>query len=230
MKTKLLLCPGLLNDAILWSYQSKTLIDVADVIVIDLTKSNSITDMAEKVLISAPERFSLAGLSMGGYVAFEIMKLAPERVIRLALFNTSARPDSKESQTKRLELINISKHGGFSNLPHQMLINQVHPEHAKDPRISSDVITMANSIGVDAFIRQQTAILNRSENRSVLFTIKVPTLVVGGRQDTITPPEIIHEISDNIVGSKRVIIEDSGHLTPLEQPQAVSALLHYWLQ
>jgi len=229
-KMPLLLCPGLLNDATLWRHQLQSLVDIAEAEVADLTDADSVAALARTVLDRAPPRFALAGLSMGGYVAFEIMRQAPERVSRLALFDTRARLDPPESRERRLALIDIARRGGFSKLPAQMLANQVHPDHVAVPHIVSAVLGMAERIGSDAFIRQQTAILSRPDSLAGLAAIGVPTLVAGGRQDSITPPEILREIADGIPGAKLVIVEDAGHLTPLEQPQAVSALLRYWLQ
>ncbi|PKU26319.1 alpha/beta fold hydrolase [Telmatospirillum siberiense] len=229
-KTQLLLCPGLLNDAALWRHQCETLADVADIAVADLTVADSVAGLACAILDRAPPRFALAGLSMGGYVSFEIMRRAPERVSRLALFDTRARLDPEDSRIRRRELIDIARRGGFSKLPPQMLAGQLHPDHAKDPEIARTVLAMAERIGADAFIRQQTAILGRPDSLPGLSAISVPTLVAGGRQDTITPPVILQEISDGIPGARLVIIEDAGHLAPLEQPHAVSALLRYWLQ
>jgi pimeloyl-ACP methyl ester carboxylesterase len=229
-KTPLLLCPGLLNDAALWRHQLESLTDIAEAEVADLTGAGSVAALARAVLDQAPPRFALAGLSMGGYVAFEIMRQAPERVSRLALFDTRARLDPSESRERRLALIDIARRGGFSKLPAQMLANQIHPDHLNVPHIVSVVLEMAERIGRDAFIRQQTAILNRPDSLSGLAAIGVPTLVAGGRQDSITPPDILKEIADGIPGAKLVIVEDAGHLTPLEQPQAVSAMLRYWLQ
>jgi pimeloyl-ACP methyl ester carboxylesterase len=229
-KTPLLLCPGLLNDAALWQHQIESLADVADVVVPDLTGADTMADLARAVLDRSPSRFALAGLSMGGYVAFEIMRQAPERVSRLALFDTRARLDPAESRARRFELIDIARRGGFGKLPAQMVPAQLHPDHAKNPRMASTVLAMAERIGAEAFIRQQTAILRRPDSLPDLAAIRVPTLVAGGRQDAITPPEILREIADAISGAKLVLIEEAGHLTPLEQPQAVSALLRYWLQ
>ncbi len=229
-KTHLLFCPGLLNDAALWRHQIDSLADVADPSVADLGGADSIQALAADVLAKAPQRFALAALSMGGYVAFEILRRAPDRVSRLALFNTRARLDPEESRQRRRDMIDIARRGGFSKLPAQMLAGQVHPDHVKDPHIAGTVLAMAERIGGDAFIRQQTAVLGRPDSLPSLNAIDVPTLVVAGRQDAITPPDILAEIADGIAGSKLVVIEESGHLSPLEQPQAVSALLRYWLQ
>lgn len=229
-KTPLVLCPGVLNDAGLWRYQIDSLTDMADCTVADLGCADSMGALADAVLAMAPPRFALAGLSMGGYVSFEILRRAPDRVLRLALLDTSARPDSEESRLRRLDLIGIAKRGGFAKIPGQLMPNLLHPDHLKDERIAGEVLAMAGRVGVDAFIRQQTAVMNRPDSRPSLSAITVPTLVAGGRQDAITTPEITGEIAAGIPGARFVIIEESGHLSPLEQPQTVAALLRYWLQ
>jgi pimeloyl-ACP methyl ester carboxylesterase len=186
--------------------------------------------LAEAVLAAAPAQFALAALSMGGYVAFEILRRAPHRVLRLALFDTRARLDPPDSRQRRLDMIDIARRGGFAKLPPQMLAGLVHPDHVGDPAIADAVLGMAGRIGAQAFIRQQTAILGRPDSLPGLAAITQPTLVVGGRQDGITPPEMLAEIAGTIPTARLVIVEEAGHLTPLEQPQAVSALLRYWLQ
>jgi pimeloyl-ACP methyl ester carboxylesterase len=146
------------------------------------------------------------------------------------LFDTTARPDTPESRQRRMDMADIARRGGFSRIPSQMLANQVAPGHTADERITAAVFGMAQRVGPGAFIRQQTAIMNRVDSRPDLPAISCPTLVVVGRQDSITTPEIMGEIADGIAGARLVIVEDSGHLTPLEQPHAASALLRYWLQ
>lgn len=229
-RTPLVLCPGLLNDDALWRHQIDSLADIAEPRVADLTGADSIGRLAKAVLDGAPPRFALAGLSMGGYVAFEIMRQAPERVERLALFDTRARLDPPEARERRLDMIGIAERGGFSKLPPQMLPGLVHPDHVKDAKIADTVLAMAERIGAEAFIRQQKAILNRPDSLPTLAAIKVPTLVAGGRQDGITPPDMLQEMASGIAGAKLVIIEEAGHLSPLEQPHAASAVLRYWLQ
>jgi pimeloyl-ACP methyl ester carboxylesterase len=230
VKTSLVLCPGLLNDDALWRRQTESLADVADPLVADFTHAESIGDMAASVLGQAPARFALVGLSMGGYVAFEILRRAPERVARVALFDTTAAPDTAESRQKRLDRIDIARKGGFARLPAQMLPDQLYPDHLADERITGTVIAMAERVGAQAFIRQQTAIMNRIDSRPSLAAIAVPTLVACGRQDKLTPPDVMAQIAAAIPGAKYVLIDEAGHFPPLEQPQATIALLRYWLQ
>lgn len=229
-RSPLVFCPGLLNDGALWRHQIESLADVAAPSVADLTVADTVEELARSVLDQAPSEFALAALSMGGYVAFEILRQAPGRVRRLALFDTRARLDPPESRQRRLDMIDIARRGGFSKLPPQMLAGLLHPDHVADPRMAETVLGMAGRIGAEAFIRQQTAILGRPDSLPTLPGLRLPTLVAGGRQDGITPPDILAEIADGIPGAKLVIIEEAGHLAPIEQPQAVSALLRCWLQ
>ena len=228
-KQTLILCPGLLNDAELWAHQTAHLADLADCRVADTAAAPSMGELAELVLRTAPDRFALAGLSMGGYVAFEILRRAPERVSRLALVNTSARPDTPEGAERRRQMIGIVEKGGFDKLPPQILEGQLHPENFAKAELKRRALAMAARVGNDGFIRQQTAILGRADSRLDLGAIRCPTLVIGGAQDQLTTPEIMREIADGIPGSQFTLIETAGHLTPLEQPVAVTALLRLWL-
>ncbi len=229
-KLPLLLCPGLLNDAVLWRHQCDHLADMAAPRVMDLTGEGTIGALAERVLAEAPPRFALAGLSMGGYTAFEILRRAPERVVKLALLNTSARPDSAESAARRHQLMDIARRGGFDKLPRQILEGQLHPARFADAALLAAALGMAERVGAEGFINQQTAILSRPDSRPGLAAIACPTLVIGGAQDSLTTPAIMAEIADGIKGAAFTLIEGAGHLTPLEQPVAVTALLRLWLR
>jgi len=228
-KQTLILCPGLLNDAALWAHQTAHLGDLADCHVVDTSASARLGDLAEAVLAAAPGQFALAGLSMGGYVAFEVMRRAPERVARLALINTSARPDTPEAKERRLQMIAIAEKGGFDKLPGQILEGQLHPERFADPGLKGAALAMAARVGADGFMRQQQAILGRPDSSTTLAEIACPTLVVGGMQDKLTTPEIMAEIAAGIPGAAFTLIEGAGHLTPIEQPEALTALLRLWL-
>jgi len=230
MTIPLILCPGLLNDAALWAHQNEHLADLAEPQVADLTQAETIAELADQVLAAAPSRFALAGLSMGGYVAFEILRRAPERVLKLALVNTSARPDTEDGRAKRLQLMDIAQRGGFDKLPSQILSGQLHPANFANDTIREIALGMAGRVGAEGFVRQQTAIMSRPDSRPILRAIACPTLVIGGAQDSLTTPEIMAEIADGIPGAGFTLIERAGHLTPLEQPVAVTELLRLWLR
>jgi pimeloyl-ACP methyl ester carboxylesterase len=227
-KLPLILLPGLLCDAALWQYQLSALAEFAEPQVADLTRAESIADMAAQVLAEAPRHFALAGLSMGGYVAQEIMRQAPERVERLALLDTSARADTPEQSARRRGLIELSHRGQFKGVTPRLLPMLLHPDHLTEA-LSAIVIGMAERIGQAAFIRQQQAILGRIDSRPSLGAIRVPTLVLCGDSDVLTPPELAQEMADGIAGSTLVLIEHSGHLSTLEQPEAVNRAMIEWL-
>jgi len=229
-KLPLILCPGLLNDPALWAHQVEHLVDIAVPQVADLTQGESIVELARQTLAAAPPRFALAGLSMGGYVAFEILRQAPERVVKAAFVNTSARADTDESRARRLQLIDIAERGGFPKLPTQILAGQMHPDSYADEALRAIGLGMAERVGAKGFVRQQKAIMSRPDNRPALGKIRCPALVIGGAQDGLTTPEIMAEIADGIPGAGFTLIERAGHLTPLEQPVAVTALLRLWLR
>jgi pimeloyl-ACP methyl ester carboxylesterase len=230
MTQSLVLLPGLLNDHRLWANQSASLADMAAVTVADLSLDDSLAGMAQRVLDTAPARFALAGLSMGGYVALEIMRRAPERVERLALLDTTARPDTPEQTQRRVDSVALARGGGFDKIMPVMLPNLVHPDHLALDRVGGLAKDMARALGPDAFARQQSAIMHRPDSRPALPRIACPTVILVGRQDALTPLERAEEMAELIPQAKLVVIEDSGHFTPLEQPHAASAVLRYWLQ
>ncbi|MEW5726648.1 MAG: alpha/beta fold hydrolase [Pseudomonadota bacterium] len=230
MTDTLVLLPGLLNDARLWSHQKASLSALVDVMVADLTQDDTIAAMARRVLDTAPARFALAGLSMGGYVAMEILRQAPERVTRLALLDTTARPDTAEQTQRRKDAIALATSGGFDKIMPGMLPLLVQPDHMALERVGGLAKDMARAVGAEAFVRQQTAIMHRPDSRPGLNRVSCPTLVLCGRDDGLTPPDRHEEMADLIPDSRLVMVEQCGHLSAIEQPQAVSAVLSYWLQ
>ncbi|MCO5978740.1 alpha/beta fold hydrolase [Ideonella oryzae] len=228
-RTPLLLLPGLLCDAGLWAPQAEALADVAEVQVADLTQDERVEAMAARVLAQAPARFALAGLSMGGYVAFEILRQAPERVSHLALLDTTAAPDSPERALQRRRSLAILKRGRFLGVTRQLLPTLVHPRHVHGP-VGQAVQAMAQRVGPEAYRRQQTAILHRPDSRPLLPTLTQPTLVLGGADDTLTPPAVVRALAAQIPQSQLHTLPDCGHLPTLEQPDATSALMRRWLQ
>jgi pimeloyl-ACP methyl ester carboxylesterase len=230
-KPTLILVPGLLCDSALWAHQRLHLADVAETWVADVTREETTAAMAEAVLAAAPaDRFALAGLSMGGYVALEIIRQAPERVTRLALLDTNARPDTEESKARRRALIEESELGDFKGVTKRLLGMFVHPDRLGDAALIDEVVAMTARVGKEAFVRQQRAIMSRRDARAWLGDIRVPTLALVGRQDILTPLDLHEEIAARIARAKLVTVENSGHLTTMERPEAVSAVLRYWLQ
>jgi len=228
-KTPLILLPGLLCDRALWEPQLAALSDIAEMSVGDLTQEDSMAGMARSVLAKAPPRFALAGLSMGGYASFEIMRQAPERVERLALLDTSARPDRREQTQDRLELIKQAEQGNFKGVTPRLLPRWVHPSRVTDPELVRTVTEMTQRVGREAFVRQQTAIVHRPDSRPGLSRIRCPTLVLCGHEDAATPVDLHREIAADISDARLVIVPECGHLSTLERPDRVNDELRRWL-
>lgn len=226
----LVLLPGLLNDAQLWQYQMQALAPLAESSVGDLTQGDNMAQLAASVLAQAPAGpFALAGLSMGGYVALEIMRQAPERIIALALLDTSARPDTAEASANRRKLIEQAQQD-FSKVAPALVQKLLHPDHLQQAAMTEAFAQMAERVGKDAFIRQQTAIMTRIDSRPFLKEIKCPVLVLCGREDNVTPLEVHEEMVACIPSATLTIVEHSGHLSALEQPQIVSDAMQTWLE
>ncbi len=230
VKTPLLLLPGLLCDENLWSHQIDSLADIADISVADLTREDNIEAMAARALSEAPDTFALAGLSMGGYVAQEIMRQAPQRVLRLALLDTSALADSDEQRKRRAGFIGEAQEGKLKAVTARLLPMLIHQDRLDDAELTGTIMAMAENIGQEAFIRQQRTIMSRKDGFDVLSRVNCPTVVICGRQDNLTPPEQHQAMVEAVPGAALVMIEDCGHLSTLERPYAVSAALRYWLQ
>jgi pimeloyl-ACP methyl ester carboxylesterase len=229
-KLNLILLPGLLNDARLWQPQITALADYANIIVGDLTRRDSIAALADDVLAQAPAgKFALAGLSMGGYVALEIMRKAPERVLALALLDTSARADTNEARDARERLIKLSDKN-WPAVTETLLPKVLHPAHLDNRAIVATIKAMSNDLGREVFVRQQHAIMGRIDSRPFLHRITCPTLVLCGREDRITPLETHEELVVAIRGAAVEIVDDCGHLSTLEQPLQVIAALESWLE
>jgi len=228
-KPTLILVPGLLCSARLWAAQIDGLSDLADIAVADMTRDDTMAGMAQRVLDCTDGTFSLAGLSMGGYVAMEVMRRAPERVERLALLDTGARADTEEQTIRRRDLIGLADRGEFKAVSPKLLPLFVHPDRLADKAMVDAISKMADSVGKDAFLRQQQAIMHRPDSRPGLAAIACPTLVVCGREDLLTPPELSEEIAGLVPGADFVLIEGCGHLSTMERPDDVNAALRSWM-
>lgn len=225
----LVLGPGLMNTPRLWQHQTEHLSDIADMTIVDTRQDISLIDMAKRMLDAAPPKFAYAGLSMGGYMAFEMMRQAPERVTKLALLDTAAFNDTPERSQTRRDMMALAEKGDFETVKRNTFPVFLAPEHLDNPALIRIATEMCDEIGPEIFVQQMTAIMNRNDSRDLLPQIKVPTLVIVGRQDQGTPVEAAEEIAAGIPGARLAIIEDCGHLSTIEQPQAVTALLRDWL-
>jgi pimeloyl-ACP methyl ester carboxylesterase len=224
------LVPGLLCSPRFYAAQIPVLWRSGPVTVADHTRDDSMAGIAKRILADAPPRFALAGHSMGGYIAFEILRQAPDRVARLALLDTSARADMPEQTAKRKEQIAQAQAGHFGEIPDLLYPNFVHPSRREDAALRGIVHAMAEDAGAEAFVRQLTAIMHRPDSLPGLPAIRCPTLVLVGDADVPTPPERAAEIVDGIAGARLVTIPDCGHMTALERPEAVTQALVEWLR
>jgi pimeloyl-ACP methyl ester carboxylesterase len=225
----LLLLPGLASDAELFGPQLEDLAVVADVRVADLSKHDTMAALAADALAQAPwERFAVGGISMGGYVAYEILRQAPRRVSALALMDTSARPDTPESTENRRSLMALAERD-FPAVADALLPKLMTPARVADPRLAKVVRDMAQRIGPEAFVRQERAIIGRADSRPDLARIACPTIVMAGADDQLMPREIHAEQVAGIRGAELCIVDDCGHLSTIEQPASVNAALRRWL-
>jgi len=226
----LLFLPGLLEDADLFTPLVEGLRAHAASTVADLTRSNTMADLARDALDQAPDgRFALAAHSMGGYVALEVMRQAPGRVERLALLNTNARPDTPESTENRRRLMALAERD-FPAVIATLMPKLMTAKHLQDPILAGVVGGMALAVGKEAFRRQQEAIIGRIDSRPHLKDIGCPTAVIAGRDDQIMPVEIVKELADGIPGARLTVIEDCGHVAAIEQPARVLQALIEWLE
>ncbi|HXQ40748.1 MAG TPA: alpha/beta fold hydrolase [Candidatus Udaeobacter sp.] len=226
----LVLIPGLLCTGELWAPQIAGLSDLARITVADHGVADDMAGIARAILAAAPARFALAGLSMGGAIALAIMRQAPERVLKLALLDTTAAPDSEDIRNSRLFYIDLARSGRFDEITRDHLLKRlIHPDRLADGPLIEVILRMARDTGVEAFIRQERAILHRPDSRSGLGAIRCPTLVIVGDRDVITPLERAREIAGAIPNSRLEIIAACGHLSTLERPGAVTDCLRAWL-
>lgn len=224
----MLFLPGLLCDQALWACQARALADLVRPVIADLTRDDSIAAMAERAGASLSGPFILVGLSMGGYVAFEMLRRMPERILAVALCDTSAAPDTPERAMERRAGIASIALGKFAGVTNRLLTRLVHPDHVDGP-IGDAVRAMALRVGSQAYLRQQRAILDRIDSRPYLAGIKAPALVIVGADDRLTPPSEAETIHRGIAGSRFHVIAHCGHLPPMEKPDITSALLRAWL-
>jgi len=224
-----LLVPGLNCTARLYAPQIPALWRHGPVMVADHRRDNTIAAIAGRILAAAPPRFALAGLSLGGYIAFEIMRQAAERVAKLALLDTGPRPESPEQTAARQPRIALARAGRFAEIADAQFPLLVHRSRADDAALQAINRTMAEENGAEAFLRQTEAIMNRADSRPTLAAIDCPTLVLVGDGDQLTPPALAEEIAGGIRGSRLVVIPQCGHVSTLERPQEVTAALVEWL-
>jgi pimeloyl-ACP methyl ester carboxylesterase len=226
----ILLIPGLGCTARLYTEQMPDLWTCGPVTVADHRRADSMDAIARQILATAPPRFALAGLSMGGYIALAIMRIAPERAAKLALLDTGSRADTPEAAEKRKASIALARAGKLDEINAMLWPVLVHKDRVADAALQKIAGDMTLATGADAFVRQQTAILTRPDSRPGLAAIICPTLVLVGDGDQLTPPALSEEMAGLIPGSRLVVVTDCGHLSTLERPEAVTRALLEWMR
>lgn len=224
------LVPGLGCTPRLYAEQVPALWTFGPVTIADHRRGDSMDGIARQILAQAPPRFALCGLSMGGYIAFAIQRLAPERVTKLALLDTGARSDTPEASERRKASMAKVQAGEFDAVMETLWPLLVHKRRRDDAALKRVAIGMAMAAGSEAFVRQQQAIMTRPDSRPGLPAIRCPTLVLVGEGDELTPPELADEMASLIPNSRLVKVPDCGHLSTLEKPEAVTKALMEWME
>ena len=225
----LVLVPGLTCTRDIYGPQIIGLSGHTAVHVADHTGHDTIEGLAASILARAPPSFALCGLSMGGYIAFEMLRQAPRRIERVALLDTAAGPEVPGQRVRRLRLMEMAETGKYQELSDILWPLFVHPARYDDAALKATVFKMIADTGPTVFLRQQTALLNRPDSRAALAEISCPALVLVGAQDRMTPPAESRAIASAIPGAELIEIPDCGHLSTLERPDAVNRALIDWL-
>lgn len=223
MKTPLVLISGLLSNAFVWQHQVRSLGEIADIHIFS-PKEESASKMVQAILEKAPPTFALAGHSMGGWLALELLRAAPSRITKVCLVNTTARDDSPEKRARRQAVISRCQAGAFKEVAQELA-----RALTANPQSYLEVEKMFLEVGSSACIAQEQAMMNREPSSTILPHIKCPTLVIHAAQDTNFSLGEHEEMVQAIPRAKLAIVDDCGHMSPIERPQAVTTLLRFWL-
>jgi pimeloyl-ACP methyl ester carboxylesterase len=221
----LVFVPALGSDARLWHPVADRLAETVDTIVVR-GEGSSIRAMADSVLEQSPEKFILAGNSMGGYVALDVaLREQSSRVLGLALLNTSAIAADSGRRDNSLRLIEMVKCGEF-----EAAVSRISAAVAPGrPDVAGLAASMALDLGADVFVAQQVSVMKRLDRRAELPSLAVPTLVIAGSDDMITPRSLGEEIANLVPGAETRVLPGVGHLSTLEAPDAVAEHITNWL-
>lgn len=222
----LLLIPGFMADATLWDAMTDDLAPFGPLVATDLSRGENIESMAAAILSDAPDRFVAIGFSMGGYVARELARIAPERVTALILIATSARGDTEDLIRQRRSALKAAPKA-FKGLSRPAIVSSLHPDLAGDEKMIAHVRDMGLRLGGEVFHRQSA--LARAGDLDRLGEIHQPTLIVTADADRLRGPDEAEELHKGIAGSTLTHVAHSGHMIPLEQPQALAKVMMGWL-
>lgn len=220
-RPRIVLVPGFMCDEELWRDQLPALRDIGECHVADITGPASLEEMARGILDAHPDPFCLAGFSLGGYVAQSILRLAPERVERLALIDTSMKADTPLRRAQRDQLSQAAMTPGqFAGMTRNLLRSYVADVNLDDEALAQRILAMTRRLGRDVFIRQNAVL--RGDGADVLAAVSCPALVMCGRADAITPPSVHVEMAGLIADARLVVLDDCGHMAPMERPDEVA--------
>jgi pimeloyl-ACP methyl ester carboxylesterase len=229
MTFRLVLLPGLAADALMWREQLTALAALVPRVTDVHMRHDSIEAMAQALLREEPGELVLCGASMGGMVAMEAARQAPQRVRALALLGTSARPESDEMRSLREAAIVLFEQGRMAEVIEPNVGLAFHPDHAADPRLVGDYLGFVDRAGAGQLVRQNRAIMARPDAREHLGALRCPVLVMCGQEDQLTPPGLAREIASLVPGAQLHMVPRCGHMLTMEQPGAVNAALLAWL-
>jgi pimeloyl-ACP methyl ester carboxylesterase len=225
----LLLLPGSLCDEWLWRRQTAALCNDVEIHVPHVLDHDSLSAMAQAVLSNAPARFALAGFSMGGRVALEVLRAAPQRVERLALLDATTHPVKESEAGRRQEMLDLALGSGMQAVAAVWVPRMVLPAHQEDAALMQGLAAMHARFTPQVYQKEMRALLNRPDAREVLPLIKVPTLIMAGRQDPISTPTQNEALAAQIPGATLELVDQCGHFLPVEAPEAVNLALRRWL-
>lgn len=217
--------PGLMCTGRIYQHQAETLGQTRPVVLANHWSHDTMAGIAKSILDVAPDKFALAGTSMGGYAALEIMRQAPQRVAKLILMSTSAKPDAPERSADRRKQVEGARQYGLRAGTKALYPKLVHPARHEDAPMLSTFIEMAEQLGVEAFARQIEAIIGRADSRPALNTIAVPTLVIAGKDDALITPDNSEEIAAGIKDARLELVAHCGHMGMIERPETYTKLI-----
>jgi len=228
-KPTLVLIHGLFDDPAMWEPQVRHLSRYAKVVVPEILEQETVEQAAHDVLASVEGPMAVVGFSMGGYVLWEMLRQAPERISRICLLDTGARADLPEKAEERHRVMAIAESGKYEAFVRDIVPNALHTSRANDTALIETLVDMALRIGPEAFCRQQRIIMNRPDSRGDMAGVGCPALIICGCEDVVTPLELSQEMAAGIPGARLVVIEECNHYASMERPWTVSALLQQWL-
>jgi pimeloyl-ACP methyl ester carboxylesterase len=228
-QTPIVFACGQLLDEQCWEPQRDAFADQRNLVVSDHRSDDTIAGMAQRLLASAPDQFLLMGHAMGGFIALEVMRQAPERVKGLALLATLANGDGPAQTQRRIGYTKLVEEGRFDQVAEERIPMLLAPSRRSDPSLTEQIRAMANNTGAEIFLRQQRAIMSRIDSRPSLGTITVPTLILWGDEDGITTMAQQQDMLGGISGARLEVLKGCGHLSTLEAPNAVNGLLSGWM-